>query len=233
MEDNSLKRLGGTASILLGTSYILVGGAILLDPLRSATTLKDFWTTFVENPTFRLTTHALFALGALCGIAAVPAISSLVRKGNEGWVRWAEAVGYIGFAVTVISKFRELSVEPIVAQRYVEGNEITRAVITSTPQIGLDPYGFFRYGALGAWIFVINLLARRLGAWPRPLAYLGLVGAVLYWMVPIGNLFGLRVAMIVEPLVALVGGLIIGPVWFIWIGRVVRGAAAREQPSGG
>jgi len=232
VEDTSLRRLGGTASILLGASYLLVGGAILMDPLRSVTTLKEFWTTFVQHPTFRLTTHALFALGALCGIAAVPGISSLVRKGNEGWVRWAAAVGTMGFAVTSISKFRELSVEPLIAQRYVEGNEITRAVITSTPQIGLDPYGFFRYGAIGAWIFVINLLALRQGAWPRPLAYLGMVGAVLYWLVPIGNLFGLQVAMVIEAAVALVGGVMIGPVWFIWIGRVVRGGAGGEATRG-
>ncbi|AKT41189.1 DUF4386 family protein [Chondromyces crocatus] len=228
MEDSSLRRLGGTASIALGASYLLVGATILMDPLRSVTTLQAFWTTFVETPWFRLTTHMLFALGALCGIAAVPGISSLVRRGNEGWVRWSMSVGTMGFAVTAVSKFREFSVEPLIAQRYVEGTDITRAVITSTPQIGLDPYGFFRYGAIGAWIFVINLVAHREGAWPKALAYLGLAGSVLYWLVPIGNLFGIQIAMVIEAAVALIGGVIIGPVWFIWAGRVVRNSAASD-----
>jgi hypothetical protein len=227
MEDSSVRKWGGTASILLGISYVLVGGAILLDPLRSATTVKEYWTTYVDRSTFRVTAQALLSLGAICGLAVVPGISSLVRKGNKGPVGWACAVCYLGFAVTAISNLQEISIETAYAERYAAGNELARSVIAASPVLKLDLYGFYRYGALGTWLLVMNLIARREGAWPKPLAYLGLVGSVLYWLIPIGNL--LDFTKVTVSFVALVGGLVVGPVWFIWMGRFVRGAAVKVE----
>ena len=58
--------------------------------------------------------------------------------------------------------------------------EAWRGVLTvpGAPQF-IDVHGYLGYGAVGAWVLVLSLLALCSARWPRPLALLGIGVAVL------------------------------------------------------
>lgn len=223
MEGNSFGKLGGTLSILLGVSYIVVGIAFFAQPaeLRPGGDFDQFWSTMAENPTAHLLVHWAFALGALLALAAVAAISEVVRPANEGWVRWTRYLALLGFAVMAITNFRALAVEPALAQAYVAGNASTQAaIVATTPLIDLNPQGWLGFGAVGVWLLVLNLLALREDTWPKTLAYVGIVGAILYWFVVAGLALGVP---LLTAIAAGLGGIIVAPVWYIWMGLRLQG----------
>ena len=80
---------------------------------------------------------------------------------------------------------------------------------------------WLRFGAVGLWILVVSLLALRLGAWPRPLAYVGLALSTAYWLIAISN------SLNIQKFTAIVSGIgliILAPIWYIWLGLRLRKA---------
>ena len=224
MNDNSLNRLGGAGSILAAISYVVVGATFLLDPSAQTSGPEEFWPAFAQNQTAHLLTHWAFALAAIFLIALVPAVSKLVRSANRGWVQWATTLAYIGLAVTTISNLREAGIKPSQATAFAEGDPTIQAAIVEAGRLSsLDPQGWLVFGAVGLWIFVVNWLALRAGTWPKNLAYLGIAGAILYWLVLAGNVGG---AFVLNQIAAGLGGVIVGPIWLLWMGLRLRKAAS-------
>ena len=86
---------------------------------------------------------------------------------------------------------------------------------------GLDPQGWFRFGAVGLWILVASLLALRGGTWPKPLAYLGIVGAIVYSLAVVAQVVQTQPLLVI---LAGVGGVVLLPIWYIWLGLRLRQA---------
>jgi hypothetical protein len=85
MQDSSVRKLGGTASILLGISYLVIGvTTFLVPPEQRIGDTDSFFRSFAANPTMLTIQYWAWALSALFGLAAVPAISAIVRPLNEG-----------------------------------------------------------------------------------------------------------------------------------------------------
>lgn len=93
MKDKSLSQVGGTCSILLGISYLLIGIIYLRLPAaqRPGIDPAQFLQSFAQSPQPLTFYYWVFALGSLLAFAAVIAISEVVRPANEGWVRWTRA----------------------------------------------------------------------------------------------------------------------------------------------
>ncbi len=229
IKDNTLNKLGGTCSILLGVSYIVIAVIYLPLPREQQqivglfTNPGAFLESFAKNPTLLIVEFWAEALGSLLGIAAVLAISEGIRSTNEGWVRWTSMLAIIGLTITAIDDFRFLALTPTRAAAYVNGDAAVKAALTVPGALeGLDPQPWLRLGALGLWALVISLLGLRGGIWPKPLAYVGIGSAIVYW---------LSVAAIVLQLASLKtpkGGsvaFIVAPIWYIWLGRRLRKAA--------
>jgi hypothetical protein len=226
MKDNTLGKLGGTCSILAGISYIVVGIAYLLLPAeqRPGADPAKFLLSFAQNPTMAMLEYGAFALGAVLALAVVPAVSERVRSVNEGWVRWASNLAIVGFAVTAMNYFRYLALHPGRAAAYVAGDAATKAAIAANlPPIALDPQGWLMFGGVGLWLLVVNLLALRGNIWPKPLTYVGIAGAIMYWFVVAG--FVLQVETLIA-IAAGLGGVILGPIWLIWAGLTLRRASS-------
>lgn len=226
MKEKSLATVGGTCSILVGISYILIGINYLRLPAvqRAGSDPTQLLPSFAQNPAPLMLQFWVFAVGSLLAFAAVLAISETVRSTSEGWVRWTSNLAILGFAVTAIDFFRALSLQPARAAAFVAGDAATKTVIASTNNlISLDPQGWLGFGGVGLWVLIVSLLVLRGRALPRNLGYVGIAVAVLYWVVVAGLVYQR------ETLVAIAagaGGIIAAPVWYIWMGLELRRAAS-------
>jgi hypothetical protein len=223
MKDNSLNKLGGLFAILTGISYILIGVIFLILPAdqQPGGDAALFFASVVRDPSLLRIYYLVFALGAVLALGALPAISKSVRPLSEGWALWATNLAYLGFAVTAIDFFRFWSVQEYWASIFVEADAATRPAIDAA-SIGLDPQGWLGFGAIGVWVLVVSLLAARAGLWPRMLSYIGIAVAVMYWLVVIANLFDIGLLL---SIVAGLGGVILAPIWYIWVGLRLRQAS--------
>lgn len=227
MKDSTLGKFGGVCSILLGISYVLVGALYLLLPAdqRSAPTDLAFYTSIAQGPALLRIYYLIFALGAVLGLGAVPAISESVRRVNEGWVRWTTNLAFLGFAVTAIDFFKVWAIQLYRAEIFVNADASTQAAISATSD-GLDPQGWFSFGMVGAWVLAISLLALRENLWPKSLSYVGIALTGMYWLIVVGNVFGIGILLSVA---AALGGVILAPMWYIWVGLRLRQVEQAER----
>jgi hypothetical protein len=228
MKDNSLNKVGGWCSILLGVSYLAVGALYLLLPAElqaaSSASPEEFYGSYAASRTVLGLYYWMFALGSLIALGALPAITEAVRSVNEGWARWTSNLAYLGFAVIAIDFFRIFSLQGERAAAYVAGDAALRAVFDApTVFAGLDPNGWLGFGAVGLWALVTGWLALRSNLWPKWLCYVGIAVGVLYGLVVVSLVFGLAALL---QIVAAVGGLVAAPVWYIGLGLRLRKAAS-------
>jgi hypothetical protein len=222
MKDTTLSTLGGTCSILTGVSIIVTAVMYLLLPSEQQDACgcpDQFLASLAHNPTLYVAESGLFALSSLVAIAAVLAIYETVRATHDGWARWSSTLAIVGFAVNAIDQIRHAVLQPSQATAYVQGDAAVKATLTAPGALqALDPQGWLRLGAVGLWILVVNMLALRGGTWPKPLAFVGIVGAIVYSLVVVA-----QVAQIQSLIVILAGvGVILIPLWYIWLGLRLR-----------
>jgi hypothetical protein len=224
MKDNSLSKLGGNCSVLLGILYLMIGVTYLLLPAaqKQTSATDQFLPSFAESPTTQVIQWWVFALSGLIGIAVVLAVSESVRSENEGWVRWTSTLAILGFAVVAINNFRNIAFQAGLARAYVEGDAVTKTVIELSGPFSLDPQGWLGFGAVGLWVLVVSLLARRAGIWPQLLSYLGIATALAYWLIVAGFVFYQEILFTIG---AALGGIILAPIWYIWAGLRLRQAS--------
>lgn len=222
MEDNTLRQLGGTCSILAGITILLAAIIYLLLPpelQESCRCPEKFLASVAQNPTPRIAEYLPIALYSLLAIAAVLAISENVRSANEGWTRWTSTLAIIGLAVNAIVAFNHVALDPDRAAVYMQGDTAVKAALTVPGALeSLDPQAWLRYGAFGLWALVVSLLARRRNIWPQSLTYMGIGVAIAAWLVVAGEVFPS------QSLIALIAGVasILVPIWYIWLGLSLR-----------
>jgi hypothetical protein len=224
MKGSTLSKIGGICSILVGVLYIPIGITTLLRPAEQRPPFNPdvFLTSFAQEPLFGTLLYWGFAISAVLAVAVVLAVSEKVRSLGEGWVRWMSTLAVIGFAVTALNYFRYLDYYPMLARAYATGDSLVKAVAASTQStVSLDPDGWFIFGVVGLWFLVINLVALGGNPWPKVLSYLGIVGAIAYLLVMVGYVFGIYI-LTFSALVSVV----IGPIWYIWVGLILRREAA-------
>lgn len=225
-DDNRVNRLGGTCAILVGISYVVVTTFFVLDPTQLIHDDKHrLWTELAANGTPRLLYYWGYALGAVFAFGAIPAIADLVRDRHEGWVRWTTGLAYLSFGVTAVETFRLVTATPLWAADYAGGDPTVRtAIVTTDLLLRLDPATWLRFGALGPFFLVVNILALRHGLLRRPLAWVGIALGVLTTTAALGVAFGIGPMVLVS---AVLGGALAAPVWFVWIGVTLRRGVPR------
>ena len=224
MKDNTLSKLGGNCSILLGILYLVIGVTYLLLPAaqKQTSATDEFLLSFAQNPTTQIIQWWVFALSGLIGIAVVLAVSESLRSANEGWVRWTSTLAIIGFTVVSINNFRAIAFQPAMARAYVEGDAVTKAAIEVSGPFSLDPQGWLGFGAVGLWVLVVSLLSLRAGTWPKLLSYIGIATALAYWLIVAGFVFNQEMLFTIG---AALGGIILAPIWYIWAGLRLQQAS--------
>ena len=117
---------------------------------------------------------------------------------------------------------------PAQADAFVGADEgLRHAIAVNNDYLSLDPTGWFTFGAVGIWLLIVGVLALRQKALPAVLAYLGIAGGILLWLIPVGSVFDLPVLISIT---AGLGGVIVAPIFFIWVGSRLRKPAAVPEP---
>jgi hypothetical protein len=220
MKDNSVLKLGGLCAVLLGSARILSSAIYLfLAPdLRAEVPAAKFLPAFAQNPSLLTSFFWIEILAGVLGVAVIPAFSSLVRSLNEGWVRWTGNLASAGFIVSAVGYSLSIARLPNIAKAYVAGDAATQAALGAVWKASIDLFGLWGYGAVGLWVLVVSVLAVRLTSFPKVPAYLGILHAVLFLLVPVGAIF--KLSSILNLVAG--AGLVVAPLWWIWVGLVAR-----------
>jgi hypothetical protein len=226
MQDNSLYKLGGICSMLLGVSYMVIGVTTFMMPpaLTYGNDAASPFMYFEANKGLLLANYWAFAAVGIVGLAVVPAVSATVLHMNEGWVRWTGTLATLGFAVTILDNYWSIVVTPMRAIAYVRGTAALRAAL-SVPNSAqfIDLQGWLGYGAVGLWILVCSILALRASLWPKGLAYLGIAVAFAYFLTLGANVVpGWKELILLSSAAAIV----LGPIFYIWMGLALRRTGA-------
>lgn len=220
MKDNSLLKLGGMCAILLGIAKVLSAGIYLMlaPDLRAEVPAARFLPAFANNSSMLISFFWVETLVGVLGLAVVPALSSLVKSTNEGWTRWTSNLASAGFLVSAVGYSLSIARLPNIAKAFVAGDAATQAALAATWKASIDLYGLWGYGAVGLWVLVVSLLAMQSNNFPKLLSYLGILHAVLFLLIPVGAIFKMS-----SILVLVAGaGIIVAPIWWIWIGLTLR-----------
>ncbi|HNB41872.1 MAG TPA: DUF4386 family protein [Anaerolineales bacterium] len=220
MKDNSLYKLGGFASIIVGISYVVIGiTTVLLPPnLAGVPEAQSPFMFFEANRGLLMTQYWAFTIGAIFALAMIPAVSATVQHLNEGWVRWTSSLATLGFVAAILDNYWAIVVTPARAAMYTTGSEVVRAALSipGEPQV-LDVQGWLASGGVGLWVLVIGLLALRGKVFPKGLAYLWIIGAFTYFMSlaasVIPDLYLSGVVIAVSSI-----GAVLAPVGYGWMG---------------
>jgi len=228
---NSMQRLGGACAIVVGISYILIGLTYFLLPVaqQPGQPVGPFLASYAENPTFTRLLWWELALGAIFAVAAVLAIQDSVRQGGEALARWTGNLAIIGYAVTALTSFRALALQPDIAAAYVAADASAKTAIAATGITQLDPEGWLTFGAVGVWALTSSVLMLRTTAFPRMLGYVGIAVGVLYMLIVAGQVLAIQSLIAVA---AGLGGVVAAPIWFIGTGiSLRRGETAQTAPA--
>ncbi len=223
MPDKSVAKLGGICSILTGLSYLAIGVTYFLMPEEqqpgSTASFDAFFESVAGSSTMLVLYCWAFAVNGFAAIAAVPAISGLVRSANEGWVRWTSALAAIGYAVLAVEYIVLQDEVPRMAAGYLQLDQSARAAIAVIGPLNLNNDGWAGFGTVGLWLTVVNGLALRGGQWPKPLAVLGLVIGIGNALIIAGYILDSSLLILIA---AGLGAVILAPIWFIWMGVRLR-----------
>ena len=192
MDDRSFARFGGLAAILLA----LTSWAAVL----AYAALVQPGDSAVGLQLFQF----LYALIAFWALFAIVAVYYRMRSVGEAWAFFATLVGVAA------------SVSTMVAAMYQVAN-----LRQNPPLAGVsptNPLGIMSFGLTGLWFLVANLLLWRTKT-PRVLVALGFVAAADLFA---GFVAGLSENGGVVFLSSLIAGAIGGPIYWLWLGRLLR-----------
>jgi len=234
---SSIPRVGGIAAFGVALSYFASGLCALMMPPelqgRPDVTPHQFWTVLSQDPVAHLAFHWSWVAAGVCGLAAVPAISLIVWPAGRGAVLWSGAAALYGFAVMARSHLMEVAFDRRIIPHYREAEPAFQQAVHVVAGLALDvPDGFLTYGAIGVWVAVVSALAWRDRLLPVALCVLGFSTALTYLAGLLGYTF------VIRPLLVLsigLGGLLLAPAWYAWLGFILRQRAAEKAvaPGGG
>lgn len=177
--------------------------------------------SFNANPTIlQLENIALAAMGVV-GLAVVMPIRKLLGRDNE-WLHWLSYVALVGYAVAAVGNTLIVGKLPGIAAAYVAADAAAQPTIAVFWRTTLDPFGLWQFGAVGAWLIAVGVIAWRTGRLPAAGANLALAAGLAHLAIPVVLLAS---AQSVFAILALIAGVLI-VAWFAWIGLYLwRGSA--------
>lgn len=225
---------GGTAWVVrtagagLAVTYALLGIlalAVLVPGDQTSSAGSDLLDTLVDQGTgWWLTARWLFLVTSLFGLGLVVGVRRLAPADRAAVGDWAAAVGGLGFAAVALDQVRLIAHVPALADAVATSPERIRE-FTNLSILNLsDRFGLVTFGAVGLWLLAMSLLALPRSA-PTWLIGSGVLAACVF-----------LTAAVFEgewtSVVAGIGALTVGPVFFGGLAVSVRGWTATAERAG-
>ncbi|MGH8946199.1 MAG: hypothetical protein ACRDVL_08620 [Acidimicrobiia bacterium] len=163
-------------------------------------------------------TAVLLLAGGLLSSAVLVALYQRIKETDPAFALWALLLGALGAAGTAVHGGFDLA-------NYFHPSgpvELPNAV---------DPRGLLTFGVAGLALFVIAWLIVRGGRLPVGLGYLGYLSATLLVATYLGRMILLdpNHPALLAP--AALEGLIVNPLWYVWLGVALRGSGPSPASS--
>ena len=202
--NRSFERFGGLSAMIVGALSILYALFFLVIARQN----ESLGTTG---------SWIILAVSGVFSSAAFVALYQRLRPAAEGFALWVLALGlFSSFATLMHGGYQALSLITL-ASAGAEQRAAIELVRMAPSQI--DPAGLGTFGVIGLASLVTGLIIIIGGRLPRALGYLAVGNAVLLM-----TLFFASAAN-AQTLILLSGGLtsvIVGPIFWIWLGRELR-----------
>ena len=232
MNRNPSLAAGGTCAFALAGFYVASSLSYLLLPAeqKGGTILHQpaqYLESLARDSTMLITNHLSIGIGALFGIGVVIAVWEWTRPLAAGWMSWLSALGVLGFAVTAVDNFQIAAVDPMRAADFTRADTMGRAAIAATSStVSIDPQMWLSFGLTGIWILAASWVIARHRLLPVSHAVLGVVAAASYLFIEIASVTNTPVLLLVS---AGVGGLVVAPIWYTWLGVALRRSGRSEK----
>jgi hypothetical protein len=223
MNDSSLQRWGGLATIGVGICSFLYGilyvVLVFLGPRTdTATSLTSFGIQI---------TNLLLALSGFLSLIAVVTIFQKVHVTSEGWARLALWFGMFGALLGGLHGWYDLSRNPALARAFASTDTAAAANLIASLPSQVDPRGLGTFGLTALFFLILGQLLYRVEGIPQRLAQLTLVGALLLGLVFIGTVLyasgdGIAPARYLFLVAGTLQSIIVGPIVYIWLGSILR-----------
>jgi hypothetical protein len=197
----TFERFAGTCAILVGIGGLVYG-------------LLFGWIVLGSPRVVATTWLAIGLLGALLATPVSVALYYLLRETDRGFALLALL---LGLAAT-LGQFENSALGL--------GGSLTTGIVSQAGPA--DPFGAFRFGLLGVALLIVGWLAVRSGALPRGLGYMAVIGGILLVLTYVGRLTGvIDPATRITVLPPVLYGIVIHPIFYIWLGLTLRREAVR------
>ena len=198
MKTTSFEKFAGLCAILTGLVGFLYSVAFIIIS-RNAPALGG------------LLSWLLLMLGGLLSAVALVALYNRLRETDAAFALLALLLGIVGALGSTIHA----------------GYELANIIHPPTsPELNLpsevDPRGLVTFGFAGIALFVVAWLIGRGAQFPKGLGYLGYLLAILLVVIYLGRLIVLNATSPVIVVPALLAGFLVNPIWYIWLGLVLR-----------
>ena len=224
MADSRKYNLGGNCAIAAAVGYIIVGITFFSIPQiqrgsQGRFQLTEYLNSIANESSLFQLQYWSFSFAALMGLAVIIAANRKFRDLSEDFIDWASVVGLIGYGVMCTNFVRFVDIIPQRAQIFVEGGEQMQISMLGANPLTLDPTGILGFGFVGFWFLVLNYFAKERETFPNILAYIGMIGGILHIFVAIGNIIDQQILISIA---AGLGGVVLGPIWLIWFGMILK-----------
>jgi hypothetical protein len=163
-----------------------------------------------------LLSELFLMLGGLLSVAALVAVYERLRETDAAFALLALLLGVAGALGAAVHGGYDLA------------NAFNPPPSLPDLPNPVDPRGLLTFGAAGIALFVVAWLIVRGGRFPRGLAYLAYLSAVLLVALYLGRLTVLDPASPVIVLPAQLNGFLVNPALYIWLGlALLRGGGSR------
>lgn len=225
--------IGGTASLLQAALYVVAVVALALAPTEQLSgSPAEVAAGFLVNPWPLRVMSAAMVVCCLLGLGAVvPATIGLFEEDRTGWLAFGRNVAVLCLSVSIVYYTWLLLALPARAELSRAGDAASALVLAaSTPAVPLGWPACFTFGGMGLWVVIVAIVGHRRAVLPRGFAVVCAVKTLGFWIILAGILAG---ELAVTRVGAVLGGLIGGPLYHLWIGWIMRrrasSASARLQ----
>jgi hypothetical protein len=199
------ERLAGWCALFVGVgalAYAIVFAVIVLgDP---PTWVVGLW-------------YFLLLAGGLLTIPVMVALYQRLRGTDTSFALLALLLGLAGAVGAAVHGGYDL------ANVIRPATEAPRAELPNA----VDPRGLLTFGFLALALFVVSFLILRGGSLPTSLGYLGYLSGGLLVVIYLGRLIAFNPRNPLLLVTALLSGLVVNPLWWLWLGRTLLATRSR------